>query len=151
MGIKYIWLRYIQNIPPQRRKRMDLLKKIPFEGWRRLCLVRGELTVHTLLGLDASAEITLDGRRRGNWVPVGHVTRKCLGVTFPVNPKQTLCMSVSISTLTHPGVEIKKSDLSCCHSFTLFAVYVRISRILANRDGIASTLAKVINYHPVCL
>lgn len=123
MGIKiYLVTRHTEHVclsSPQRRKRMDPLKNIPFEGWRRICVVLGWLTVRTPLGLDASAEKTLGGRRRGNWVSAGPMTRKCLGVTFPVNPKQTLCMSVSVPNFTHPGVEMKKSDLSCCHSLCL--------------------------------
>lgn len=122
----YLVTRHTEHVclsSPQRRKRMDPLKNVPFEGWRRICIVQGWLTVRTPLGLDASAEKTLGGRRRGNWVSAGPMTRKCLSVTFPVNPKQTLYRSVSVPNFTHPGVEMKKSDLSCRHSLCLPFMY----------------------------
>lgn len=64
------------------------------------------------------------------WVSVGHVTSRRLGVKFPVNAKQILCMSISSSTLRHLGVETKNQlYLAVIH----FAIYLWISRIQAKR------------------
>lgn len=62
------------------------------------------------------------------WVSVGHVTSRRLGVKFPVNAKQILCMSISSSTLRHLGVETENQlYLAVIH----FAIYLWISRIHA--------------------
>lgn len=108
MGIQFMWLQHRENVSPRQGKRTDLLQKVPSEGWRR---TRFALGWYTLRG------------RRGSWVSGGHVTSRCPGVKFPVNPNQTLCVSVSNLNLTHVGVEIKSQLYLTVNSLRLPFIY----------------------------